>query len=121
MRARGGTRTAFQPLQTLDSRGSMRNPVQSGTSTTRSAAQDVHNVHTPNWPVQTIALSPSELLPESWTENSVVAFGEHFKTGRLFAAGSPGTPNGTPDEQWPSAAMARWAWNTYPLAMTRIP
>jgi hypothetical protein len=47
MRARGGTRTAFQPLQTLDSPGNMRNPARSDPHTTQSDAQSVHSVHTP--------------------------------------------------------------------------
>jgi hypothetical protein len=47
MRARGGTRTAFQPLQTLGSPGNMRNPARSDPHTTQSDAQSVHSVHTP--------------------------------------------------------------------------
>ena len=45
--ARGGTRTAFQPLQTLGSRGNMRNPARSDPGTTQSEAQSVYFVHTP--------------------------------------------------------------------------
>jgi hypothetical protein len=45
-RARGGTRTAFQALQTQGTPGNIGNPGQSGTSPTRSATQNVHNVHT---------------------------------------------------------------------------
>ena len=44
--ARGGTRTGFQPLQTLNSPGNIANPAQSVASTTRSEAQGVHIVHT---------------------------------------------------------------------------
>jgi len=36
--ARGGTRTAFQPLQTVGSPGIMRSPARSDPSTTRSEA-----------------------------------------------------------------------------------
>jgi hypothetical protein len=46
MRARGGTRTGLQPLQTLGSPENMRNSTQSATSTTRSKAESVHIVHT---------------------------------------------------------------------------
>ena len=35
--------------------GNIRNPAQSGPSTTRSEAQRVYFVHTPNWPSQSIA------------------------------------------------------------------
>ena len=45
-RARGGTRTGLQPLQTLGSPGNMRNPGQTGTSTTQSEAQSVDSNHT---------------------------------------------------------------------------
>ena len=45
--ARGGTRTAFQPLQTLGTPENIPNPSQSGRCTARSEAQGVHNVHTP--------------------------------------------------------------------------
>jgi hypothetical protein len=45
--ARGGTRTAFQPLQTLDSRPNIRNPGQSSTGTAQSVTQSVDTVHTP--------------------------------------------------------------------------
>jgi hypothetical protein len=44
--ARGGTRTAFQPLQTLRTPENIPNPSQFGTGTDESAAQGVHNVHT---------------------------------------------------------------------------
>ena len=44
--ARGGTRTGFQPLNIRHSPENLRNPAQSGTSTTRSEAQGVHIVHT---------------------------------------------------------------------------
>ena len=44
--ARGGTRAGFQPLNFRHSPENLRNPAQSGTSTTRSEAQGVHNVHT---------------------------------------------------------------------------
>lgn len=46
MRARGGTRNVFQRLQTLGGRGNMRNPGQSGSSTSRSEAKSVDTVHT---------------------------------------------------------------------------
>jgi hypothetical protein len=46
MRARGGTRTAFQPLKTLGSSGNIRNPGQSATGTAQSEGQGVHIVHT---------------------------------------------------------------------------
>jgi hypothetical protein len=46
MRARGGTRTGFQALNFRHSPENLRNPAQSGTSTTRSEAQGVHVVHT---------------------------------------------------------------------------
>lgn len=36
MRARGGTRTALQPLNIRHSPENLRNPARSGTSTTRS-------------------------------------------------------------------------------------
>ena len=49
MRARGGTRTAFQPLQTLGSRGNMRDQARSGRCTTQSEAQFVDSVHTPKF------------------------------------------------------------------------
>jgi hypothetical protein len=45
-RARGGTRTAFQPLQTLGTPENIRNPSQSGRCTAQSEAQGVHIVHT---------------------------------------------------------------------------
>ena len=44
--ARGGTRTGFQPLNSRHSPENLRNPAQSGNSTTRSEAQGVHIVHT---------------------------------------------------------------------------
>ncbi len=44
--ARGGTRTGFQALQTLDNPGNIPKPKQSGSSTTRSDTQGVHIVHT---------------------------------------------------------------------------
>jgi hypothetical protein len=50
--ARGGTRTGFHPLQTLDSRRNIRNPGQSGTGTAQSAAQSVDTVHTPVLPTR---------------------------------------------------------------------
>lgn len=46
MRARGGTRTGFRALNFRHSPANIRNPAQSGTSTTRSEAQGVHIVHT---------------------------------------------------------------------------
>jgi hypothetical protein len=52
MRARGGTRTAFQTLQTLGSPGNMPNPGQSGRCTTQSETQSVDIVHTPISPLQ---------------------------------------------------------------------
>jgi hypothetical protein len=52
MRARGGTRTAFQPLQTLGSPGNMGNPARSDLCTTQSGAQSVDIVHTPISPLQ---------------------------------------------------------------------
>ena len=48
----GGTRTGFQPLQTLDSRPNIRNPAQSSRNTTLSAARSVDTVHTPDYPHQ---------------------------------------------------------------------
>lgn len=45
-RAQGGTRTAFQPLQTLGSPGNMRNPSQTGRCMTQSEARSVDIVHT---------------------------------------------------------------------------
>ena len=44
--ARGGTQTAFPPPQTLDSRGNIRNPGESGPGTTQSETQSVYFVHT---------------------------------------------------------------------------
>jgi len=44
--ARGGTRTAFQPSQTLGSHGNMRNPARSNPSKGESDAQSVDIVHT---------------------------------------------------------------------------
>ena len=44
-RARGGTRTGFQPLQTLDSRRNIRNPAQSGTGKAQSVTQSVDTVY----------------------------------------------------------------------------
>ncbi len=49
-RARGGTRTGFQPLNFRHSPANIANPGQSGTSTTQSEAQGVHIVHTPFLP-----------------------------------------------------------------------
>jgi hypothetical protein len=43
--ARGGTRTAFSALKTLGTRENMRNPKQYGSSTSRSEAQSVDDVH----------------------------------------------------------------------------
>jgi hypothetical protein len=48
--ARGGTRTGLQPLQTLASRGNIRNPARSDPCTTRSEAECVDSVHTPFLP-----------------------------------------------------------------------
>jgi hypothetical protein len=50
MRARGGTRTAFQPAETLNSPGNMRNTARSDPSTTQSDGKGVHIVHSPNLP-----------------------------------------------------------------------
>lgn len=52
--ARGGTRTGFQPVRILGSRGNMRNPSQSGRCTARSEAQSVDTVHTPISPLEGI-------------------------------------------------------------------
>ena len=49
-RARGGTRTGFQPLNFRHSPANLANPAQSGTGTTRSEAQGVHIVHTLSFP-----------------------------------------------------------------------
>jgi len=51
-RARGGTRTAFQAPETLGTRGNMRNPARSAPHTTRSEAQSVYFVHSPDSPFQ---------------------------------------------------------------------
>ena len=62
--ARGGTRTGFQPLQTLDSRQNTRNPAQSGTGTgtgtgtAQSVTQSADTVHTPNPPHQDLPKLP---------------------------------------------------------------
>jgi hypothetical protein len=53
--ARGGTRTAFPPLQTQGTPGNIRNPARFGPHTTRSEARSVDNVHTPNLPAQSIS------------------------------------------------------------------
>jgi hypothetical protein len=45
-RARGGTRTAFLPLQTLGAPENISNPSQSGISTIQPEAQSVDNVQT---------------------------------------------------------------------------
>ena len=45
--ARGGTRTAFQVLETLGSRENMRNPKQSDGCSGQYAAENVDTVHTP--------------------------------------------------------------------------
>jgi hypothetical protein len=47
MRARGGTRTGFQALQTLGTCENVRNPAGSGPCMTRSEVQGVHIVHQP--------------------------------------------------------------------------
>ena len=51
-RARGGTRTGFQSLQTLGSRRNIGSPGQSGTGTAQSETQSVDTVHTPDSPHQ---------------------------------------------------------------------
>jgi hypothetical protein len=56
--ARGGTRTAFPPPQTLGSPGNVGSPAPSGTSTTGPEAPSVYFVHTPNWPVPRITTKP---------------------------------------------------------------
>jgi hypothetical protein len=62
MRARGGTRTAFQTAQTLGSRGNMRNPARSAPSTPQSEAERVHIVHTLFW---STSASPTGLLAKT--------------------------------------------------------
>ena len=57
--AQGGTQTAFPPPQTLDSRGNMRIPAQSGTGTARSEAEIVYFVHTPKRPAPSFAAASS--------------------------------------------------------------
>lgn len=47
MRARGGTRTAFQPPEIRHSPENIADPAQSGTYTAQSEAQSVDVVHTP--------------------------------------------------------------------------
>jgi hypothetical protein len=51
-RARGGTRTAFQPLPTLGSPENIPNPSQSGIGTAGFEGKCVHNVHTPFCPLR---------------------------------------------------------------------
>ena len=64
-RARGGTRTAFQPLQTLGTRGNIRIPTRSDTCTTQSDAKSVHIVHTPKFDVlRSSKQEPRPLLRE---------------------------------------------------------
>jgi hypothetical protein len=49
MRARGGTRTAFRPPQTLGTRGNMWDSARSDPDTTQSDGYGVHIVHTPKF------------------------------------------------------------------------
>ncbi|MDR6417639.1 hypothetical protein J2808_004408 [Pseudarthrobacter sulfonivorans] len=49
MRARGGTRTAFQPLQTLGTRANISNPSQSNRNTAQSEAKSVDTVNIPKF------------------------------------------------------------------------
>jgi hypothetical protein len=60
MRARAGTRTVFQTLQTPGTPENMRNPSRSGMCMSQSDGKGVHIVHTPFCPLR---------LPQqgSWT------------------------------------------------------
>ena len=70
MRARGGTRTAFQPLQTLGTRGNMRNPARTDPSTTQSEATSVDTVNAAHLP-DFLHLQAAAALPDRGRGSSV--------------------------------------------------
>ena len=87
MRARGGTRTAFPPLQTLGNPENIGNPAQSGTGTTQSKTQSVDIVHTSFWSFPEIS-ERCRILDgwRSWTRGWPVIFDPHAVG---FTADSP--------------------------------
>ncbi|MGY4544450.1 hypothetical protein ACVWY0_004395 [Arthrobacter sp. UYNi723] len=117
-RARGGTRTAFQPLQTQGSRGNMRNPARSVPHTTQSEARNVDNVHTPFLPYS----RPTTELPRSPTRALWCAKG-NLRTRLPWsrpgpgAVSQPGTGNYSPKpgtqevRQSAGALSERRAWS----------
>jgi hypothetical protein len=111
--ARGGTRTGFHALTTRHSPNNIRNPVQSGTSTTRSEAQGVHNVHTSFLP----ALAPPiKLLKRTSGRSSRVLRAISLRYGESSSGTGP-----APNKHRPTGRPSYWKSTNITAAGSSFP